>query len=96
MSVNVELAGKALIDAMECYRDELKEVSDELDFAIRKAQQHKQRIINGDNSFFERMFFWGAYERCTELIERAHAIDNSIRQLKKSRAFVLIHTEWDD
>ena len=57
MNVNVELAGKALIDAMECYRDELKEVSDELEFAIRKAQQHKRNILNGDNSFLNGCSF---------------------------------------
>jgi len=95
MSVNVELTGKAVIDAMEYYAQQLEQISRELDFALRRANIHQQRIINGDNSFFERMFYAGAYQRCTELLERYRAIDQSIKELKQSRAFVLIHAEWE-
>ena len=79
MRSNKLIAVDTIIDVTEQYTRQLEQIAKELDFALSRVRQHEQRIINGDNTFFEQMFCVGAYQRCDELLEQYKAVVDRIR-----------------
>ena len=91
MTKEKECAYNGLIDVLEWEVRELERITSELEFAWERAKVHRTAIIKGQNSLFECWMYEGALERCLELLDKFHILEQDMEETEKSRAYILTH-----
>lgn len=93
MNREKERAYNGIIAVLEWEVNELERIATELELAWERAKVHRAAIMQGKNTFFECWMFDGAYERCLELLDRFHVLEQDMEETEKSRAYILTHME---